>query len=462
MHRRRAISASAELPLGHSQLGNRVVTMQPSTVLFLAANPLQVPALQLGEECRAIEDKVRRSKFSTQIRFRSRWAARPHDLLQALNEDDPTVLHFSGHGAGDCGLCFQSEDGSALYVEADSLAQIMKVAGSSVILVVLNACYSEVQAQKLAAHVPCVVGMPSAIGDEAAIVYASAFYQALASGRSVTNAHEQGVAALGIPSGDARLRDVDRESVPPDLSPKLLSRPDTDANKLFLVGKPTGKRPCILVLKARLEDFDDDALARLTNELRQLSGDLSLEIVDIKEGSVHVTLSISAAGANRILELRETGRLESLLGFELVELVVVQNRLAIVVSAASGQSDHSLTGLVSAPRAEPDEQSSVKIIPDSDGDIRDAFQAGNGPSAMAILFTRYRDDVARFCLRMLGDREQARDVMQQIFLEVFKRAEDYQKWPSLRTWVLSLAREVVDARKRLPRGEPSMPDPKEK
>src|SRR5512140_3012718 len=172
--------------------------MQLSTVLFLAANPVQVQPLQLGEECRAIENKIRAAKFRDQIRFRSRWAARPADLLHALNEDTPKVLHFSGHGAGDQGLCFQSEDGSALSVSTDILAQIMRAAGASVTVVVLNACYSEVQAQALIAHVPCVIGMSDAIGDEAAIIYAESFYRALASGTSVASAHEQGIVALGL------------------------------------------------------------------------------------------------------------------------------------------------------------------------------------------------------------------------------------------------------------------------
>jgi len=77
-----------------------------ATVLFLAANPMQLQPLQLGEECRAIEDKIRAAKFRDRIRFRSRWAARAGDLLQALNEDSPSVLHFSGHGASDQGSAF--------------------------------------------------------------------------------------------------------------------------------------------------------------------------------------------------------------------------------------------------------------------------------------------------------------------------------------------------------------------
>src|SRR6185295_13986290 len=138
------------------------------------------------------------------IRFRSRWAARPDDLLQALNEDTPSILHFSGHGTGEHGLCFQAEDGGVLSVSTEGLEQVMRAAGASVTVVVLNACFSEVQAQALVAHVPCVIGMSDTIGDEAAIIYAGSFYRALASGMSVANAHQQGLAALALRSTGTR------------------------------------------------------------------------------------------------------------------------------------------------------------------------------------------------------------------------------------------------------------------
>jgi hypothetical protein len=69
--------------------GGAMVTTQPSTVLFLAANPVRGQQLELGEECRAIEEKLRKAKFRDQIRFRSHWAARPDDLLQVLIEESP-------------------------------------------------------------------------------------------------------------------------------------------------------------------------------------------------------------------------------------------------------------------------------------------------------------------------------------------------------------------------------------
>jgi hypothetical protein len=252
--------------------------MQPATILFLAANPVRMQALQLGEECRTIEDKIRAARFRDQIRFRSRWAARPDDFLQALNEDTPSVLHFSGHGAGEQGLCFQSEDGNALTVTADALAKVMEAAGASVVVVVLNACYSEVQARALVAYVPCVIGMTEQIGDEDARVYSASFYSALASGSSVAKAHRQGIAALALAQVGGQLPRANPAKGA--LAPRLLTRPDTDADCIYIVeiadgsvdGSTAVNKPRVhIVIDADMASFDEEVLGRVKAELCRLA-----------------------------------------------------------------------------------------------------------------------------------------------------------------------------------------------
>jgi hypothetical protein len=216
-------------------------TRTETTILFLAANPVEIQLLQLGEECRAIEDKIRGARFRDKLRFRSRWAARPDDLLQALHEDDPTVLHFSGHGVGAQGQCFLAEDGRALLVNSDGLGQVIRAASDSIQLVVLNACYSRVQAEALVLHVPCVIGMPSTIGDKSAIVYAAELYRALAFGKSVASAHECGLAALALHSMAGCPRDIDvAEAALRGAPPELLMRTGIDAGSIRIVrGAPS-------------------------------------------------------------------------------------------------------------------------------------------------------------------------------------------------------------------------------
>ena len=63
------------------------------TVLFLAANPKSTPQLNLDEEARAIREKIRLSEYRDSVQFESRWAVRAGDILQAINETNPTIVH---------------------------------------------------------------------------------------------------------------------------------------------------------------------------------------------------------------------------------------------------------------------------------------------------------------------------------------------------------------------------------
>ncbi len=68
--------------------------------------------------------------------------------------------------------------------------------------IVLNACYSEAPATAIVEYVPYVVGMNKAIGDKAAIKFATGFYNALGAGKSIEFAYELGCSVIqleGIP-----------------------------------------------------------------------------------------------------------------------------------------------------------------------------------------------------------------------------------------------------------------------
>src|SRR5512144_2407093 len=72
--------------------------MSKVKVLFVAANPAGTQPLQLDEEIRQITLKVRASKYRDSLELASQWAVRPDDLLHALLEHRPDIVHFSGHG----------------------------------------------------------------------------------------------------------------------------------------------------------------------------------------------------------------------------------------------------------------------------------------------------------------------------------------------------------------------------
>ncbi|SDW85113.1 CHAT domain-containing protein [Lysobacter enzymogenes] len=165
-------------------------------VLFLAANPLDQQQLRLDEEVRAIGEMIRKSEHRDSVKLESRWAVRPLDILQALNEFKPRVVHFSGHGSEDGDLVLQDGSGNAKMVSKEAIVQTMMTAADDIQLVFFNTCYSRDQAEAVVAHVPAAIGMNTAVGDDAARVFAAQFYSAIGFGLSVATAFAQAKAAL--------------------------------------------------------------------------------------------------------------------------------------------------------------------------------------------------------------------------------------------------------------------------
>ena len=193
------------------------------TVLFLAANPIDTPALRLDEEARSIQEKIRLSEYRDSIRFESRWATRASDILQAINETNPTIVHFSGHGADTGELALLNPDGSTKLVTKEAISMAMSTASDTIRLVVFNACFSEIQAQNVVDNIESAIGMSTSIGDDAACVFAAQLYSSIGFGRSLQTSFKQAIAALML------------EGIPEDDTPQLYVKDSIDPNDIILV-----------------------------------------------------------------------------------------------------------------------------------------------------------------------------------------------------------------------------------
>lgn len=195
----------------------------PIRILFLAANPVNEAKLRLDEEVREITAKVRAADQRARLHIIQRWATRPDDLLQALNEDKPHIVHFSGHGGSTGDLCFLDRDGKSKSVSCDALRAVFHIFRQSVRMIVLNACYSEAQARVLSEFIDCTIGMSKEIGDDAAITFSSSFYRALGFGTRVKDAFDQGIAAIQLEGLQQKKRTIPKLHVRDGLDPLTLS-----------------------------------------------------------------------------------------------------------------------------------------------------------------------------------------------------------------------------------------------
>ncbi len=161
-------------------------------ILILSANPINTNKLRLSEEIREIRVALERAQNRKAFELITREAVRIDDLRRALLENNPEIVHFSGHGTGTDGLALENDFGTAQIVSTESLSNLLKSFKKIINCVLLNACYSETQAEAIYQHINCVIGMKTPIHDNAAINFSKGFYDAIFAGRSYADAFELG------------------------------------------------------------------------------------------------------------------------------------------------------------------------------------------------------------------------------------------------------------------------------
>ena len=89
----------------------------------------------------------------------------------------------------------------------------------------------------------------------------------------------------------------------------------------------------------------------------------------------------------------------------------------------------------------------------TDEELLEAARAGDD-EAMEALLARHEQNVFRFGLRMCGNEEDARDVLQETLLATFKGVRQFRGEAQLSTWLYQVARSFCTKARRRGAGEP--------
>ncbi|PIE05876.1 MAG: RNA polymerase subunit sigma [Sorangium cellulosum] len=79
-------------------------------------------------------------------------------------------------------------------------------------------------------------------------------------------------------------------------------------------------------------------------------------------------------------------------------------------------------------------------------------------AAFRDLFNRHRSDVARIVFRMLGPVAEVEDVIQDVFVQVFRCIGDFQGKSKFSTWLHRVSVNVVRMHRRAQRSRPNLSD----
>ena len=267
-----------DLPRAHRPL----LVKPPLRLLGVVSSPADYEQLDVVRERANLQSALATLTESGAVELQ--WLERPTlgALLKALQTQTFHALHYIGHGAYDRdtrrgALLFEDDGGWARPVSGDKLGMILHDF-SSLRLAILNACegartartdpFAGVAGSLVQRDIPAVVAMQFEISDEAAIVFASGFYEQLAAGSRSTRASprpgwrcwpqrsddvEWGTPVLFMRVPDGRIFDLGTRRL---LEPGRFARPRTaDPDQLpsrgHLRARAAPRRPAQAALRRR-------------------------------------------------------------------------------------------------------------------------------------------------------------------------------------------------------------------
>jgi hypothetical protein len=174
--------------------GKNPAASNTTKLVLLSASPTDQERLSVDIELREVKSSIKEASKGPAFVVVEIGALRAKDLLGALLDERPDILHFAGHG--DEATLYAVNDANRTHpIPKVALADLFAGLRDHLRLVVLNSCSSAEESQAIADQVGCVVCMREPVEDTTAQVFARAFYRALASGCTVEQACELGANA---------------------------------------------------------------------------------------------------------------------------------------------------------------------------------------------------------------------------------------------------------------------------
>jgi hypothetical protein len=172
--------------------------LDTTRVLFVHCCPNDQDNIRVTAEHRAINEAIRRSGRKNSIVLDTLPAATPQDLRRKLLDNSYDIIHFAGHGDED-NLVFEDETGKSANVPLTAIAELV-CNRPNIKCVILNACDA---GKKLTLPISkCTIAMVDSIDDTAAIEFSRGFYDAIAAGKNVQNAFDEGRLSVKMANQD--------------------------------------------------------------------------------------------------------------------------------------------------------------------------------------------------------------------------------------------------------------------
>lgn len=177
-------------------------------ILMLSANPENPVTRSRRKETKEIREALKRAKHSDLFELLERPDINAAELSQELTTIEPYIINISGHENGIEGLILEGNCEITTFKTPEKLiADLFKFHAKSVQCIILNGCYSDVQAREIVQHIDFVIGIGQELEDIKVINFLVEFYYQLGSKKTIIEAYDisynylqrQGIEDVNLP-----------------------------------------------------------------------------------------------------------------------------------------------------------------------------------------------------------------------------------------------------------------------
>ncbi len=165
-------------------------------ILFCSANPDKNNDLYPDIEYKKIQEAIDAGQHKNSIDLKQNFETTWSGFIKEINEYEPHIIHFTGHGTIDGKLRFINDDPE--YDDPKSTEDIISFFGTTqnIKVVFLNACHSHIQAQEVIKSIDIAIGMTDTIKVGSSRSLAAQFYASLSSGQCMESSFIQALSKM--------------------------------------------------------------------------------------------------------------------------------------------------------------------------------------------------------------------------------------------------------------------------
>lgn len=159
-------------------------------ILMLLANPENPEPVRRRKEIKETRDALKRAKHGVLCELLDRPDINAAELSQELSTIEPYIIDISGCDNGIEALTLDGHLGITTFKNPEKLiSELFQQYDKSVKCIILNGCYSEVQAREIVLHIDFLIGISRELEDIKVLEFLSEFYYQIGSERTIRDSY---------------------------------------------------------------------------------------------------------------------------------------------------------------------------------------------------------------------------------------------------------------------------------